>query len=630
MRKLKYKNIERAAQKHDLAKFKLTARQLAAIAGVYGFTGLHLAAHYGCLDQIVGGATAAELEDCLTDWRTSALYLAIAGGYMDQIRDGVTAEDLLNTKEIADFAVGMVAGTAGELSRMSNEEFMAQAKAMSTNSRKIPQRTGLHWVAGLGGLNRVVGGVTFGQLNGLKDMAGNSALSMAAENGHLDEILGGVTAEQLASVIEADGMTALHRAAMGGHLDQILDGATFEQLITVTDQTGDTPLHVAAAYNCLDQIKNSVTAEQLASVRNQDGVTGLHLASSYRHIRGGVTVDQLTRTKNNAGISALTAAAYFGCLGQITGGVTAGQLAADSDALGDTALHVAAYHCCLDQIDGGVTITQLSVPKNSDGQSPLDIALVSHHFQELFDDGSWVSFWNGLDAREQEILRHAFKDHPIPAELAELAGSGTPARQFTINRDGFAGNTNVTWDNVKYDTLPVTRSLEILNLSFPLAKKLFCPECQTSSRVLIQNPDCRRYYCPICGAVHGFDAAEYERQATRRLKSMRRVFPWTVKTNCHCGAAVEHTLASRADKQLHCPQCGSTCEVDYAGDDKALFECMKMWLAKGLDSSGWSQLPAPKTAMPKPAGPPVTVPVAGPVNSCPAPEASGVENPLPK
>jgi len=595
MKKPNYHDILRAAKERKLDHLKLTADQLADIPGKNERTGLHVAAGFGCLNQIVGGATAGQLEACLDTWRTSALYVAVSAGHMLQIQGGVTAEDLANTKPIADFALGMVSGTARELSCLTDDEFRNRATAVSTHSRDIPQKTGLHWVARHGGLNRVIGGVTFEHLNGLKDSHGNSALAIAAQCGHLDEILGGVTAEQMASVGEADGLTALHVTAINGHLDQIKGGVTFAQLTSVADPEGNTPLHMAAMFNSLDQIKAGVTADQLAAIQNHAGQTGLHAAASYKHVKGGVTVSQLAAVKDRAGQSGLHVAAYFGCLDQVEGGVTADMLAAAMENSGNTALHLAAVSCCLDQLKGGATITQLSALKNSDGQTPLDLALADGHLFELFN-GDREVFWNRLNPAEQSILRTAMKNQLVPESVAKLAGSGQPGFEPQLE-GGFPKNMNVQWDCTSPGNLAVTQSLAKLELCFPMSKQLVCRHCQQPSRIRIQLRHCRRHYCPRCGAVHIFDADIYEQEALKCLTSMRRVFPWTVRLQCTCGTTFEHEFVNRDADTMSCPQCGQGYQHAFAQEEQRLFDWLKIRLANGHDAAGWTALP-PRSPMP--------------------------------
>jgi ankyrin repeat protein len=417
MKTHKYKKIKRAAQNHALSGFRLNAQQLADISGPEGITGLHLAAIYGCLDQIVGGATAAQLEDCLNDWRTSALFMAAAHGHLDQVEGGVTADDLANTKQMANFAIGIISGTAGEFASMSEEEHMARLQASAKNcpSRDIPQRTGLHW---------------------------------AASHGQLGLIFGGVTAEQLASVCDAEGETPLHWAAQFGHLDQILGGATFEQLISVRDKEGGTPLAYAAHYCALDQIKGGVTAGQLASVRGHYGATALHAATSYVHIRGGVTAEQLINTVAKDGVSALLTAAVAALLNQVTGGVTAGQLAAVvvPGGDGDTGLHLAAHFCALDQIAGGASIQQLHSVKNRSGQTPLEIAVNSRQLFELIGDDP-MAYWQALQPAEQEMLRQVLANHQVPAKIVNIVGSGSAVPVIDFQPDGTATLLDLAADN---------------------------------------------------------------------------------------------------------------------------------------------------------------------------------------
>ena len=549
MKKPNYHDILRAAKERKLDSLKLTADQLAGIRGKNKRTGLHVAAGFGCLDQIVGGATAGQLEACLDAWRTSALYVAVSAGHLLQIQGGVTAEDLANTKPIADFALGMVSGTAGELSRLNDDEFRNQAAAVSTHSRDIPQKTGLHWVARHGGLNRVIGGVTFERLHGLKDSHGNSALAIAAQCGHLDEILGGVTAEQLASVGEADGLSALHVTAINGHLDQINGGVMFAQLTNVADPEGNTPLHMAAMFNSLDQIKGGVTAEQLASIQNQAGQTGPHAAASYKHVRGGVTVSQLAAVKDRAGQSGLHVAAYFGCLDQVEGGVTAETLAAAMEHSGNTALHLAAVSCCLDQLKDGATITPLSALKNSDGQTPLDLALADGHLFELFN-GDREVFWNRLNPAEQAILRTAMKNQLVPERVAELAGSGQPGFEPELE-GGFPKNINVLWDRTSPGNLAVTQSLTKLDLCFPMSKQLVCRHCQQPSRIRIQLRHCRRHYCPRCGAVHVFEPTPTSRRRLNASSPCAGFFPGTCILNAPAAPLLNTNLS--AGMRMPCP-----------------------------------------------------------------------------
>jgi hypothetical protein len=155
-----YHSLQRAARKHNISRFRLTAELLATIVGEGNRTGLHLAAVYKCLDQVVGGVTAEQLYNAMDDSRITALYLAIITRSMDLIRGGVTAEDLASAKERADFSTTFQPVPADGLPDTSEEEVFAHANTTAISALKdVPQMTGLHCVAHHGGLTRVKGGV---------------------------------------------------------------------------------------------------------------------------------------------------------------------------------------------------------------------------------------------------------------------------------------------------------------------------------------------------------------------------------------------------------------------------------------------------------------------------------------
>lgn len=588
MKKPNYRAILQAAKERKLDRLKLTAAELAGIRGKNERTGLHVAAEFGCLDQIVGGATAAQLEAARDNQRTSALYLAVAHGYVRQIKDGVTAEELANTKPFADFSLALLNVKPTDPSHPAGAVCIEELGCVN-GSQDIPQKTGLHWLAFLGGLDQVKGGVTAEKLARVMDDQGFPALYWAAEEGHLDEVLQGVTAEQLAAVKQPNGLTTLHAAAIHGHLDQIKGGVTVAQLAGVANPDGTTPLHMAAEFNSLDQINGGVTAEQLAAIQTKAGQTGLHFAASYRHIQGGVTGSQLAAVKDQAGRSGLHSAAIFGCLGQIKGGVTAEDLAGGSDNAGNTPLHMAAACGGLGQIKNGVTITQLSAEKNSDGHTPLDLALISGQLFEFFT-GDRKVFWNSLPPKEQELLRSAMRNRIVPAAVAELAGSGIPGFETELE-GGFAKNTNVLWDGTSQGNLAVTRKLKKLDWKYPLSKRLVCRHCKLESRVMIRDENHLRHYCPGCGVVYHFDAAAYEQAALKCLKSMRRVFPWNVHLKCPCGTTVEHKFVSRDADTMSCPECGQEYQHDFAQHEEMLFEWKKSRFVLGQEPAGWTELP---------------------------------------
>lgn len=589
----KFKKIEAAAERHKLAGFKLTAKQLANITGKDGITGLHLAAHHGCLDQIVGGATTRQLEDCLTDHRCSAFYLAVAAGHLPQIKGGVTASHLADTKQVADFAIGSVMGTAEELAEMSDEEYLDRMNesAQTNHTRNLPQSTGLHWAAAYGQLDQVVGGVTVEHLNGLRDKEGFSALDVAAVHGHLDQIFGGVTAAQLASSSNPDGKTPLHLAAGYGHLDQILGGATYEQLSSVRETDGCTPLHYAAYYRALDQIKDGVTAEQLASVRKENEFSALHAATAYIQIRGGVTAEQLINTVASNGSSALLGATACACLNQITGGVTAEQLSTvtDPDGTAETGLHLAARFGALDQIKGGASITQLVSAKDKNGRTALDEALETRQLLELMIADP-RAYWQALQPEEQEILRKILAEHPLPEKIVEAIGCGIPTPYVDFNPDGTVTYLNFIADNQVYDTLPVTRSLKQLEMEFPALATLTCHHCQKSSRISIPERISRRHPCPQCGTIHYFNPEIYELEALHRIKSLRQIFPWHVKGDCECGTHFEQRITDRK-QGMTCPNCAAKFEFQYPEREKALLDMIKHLYAYGKAPGGWSATP---------------------------------------
>lgn len=589
----KFKRIEAAAEQHRLAGFKLTAKQLANITGKDGITGLHLAAHHGCLDQIVGGATVRQLEDCLTNHRCSAFYLAVAAGHLPQIKGGVTASHLANTKPVADFAIGSVMGTAEELAKMSDEEYRARMNdsAQTNHTRNLPQSTGLHWAAAYGQLAHVVGGVTCERLDGLRDQQGLSALDVAAIHGHLDQIFGGATAAQLAATGNPDGKTPLHWAAGYGHLDQILGGATYEQLSSARETDGCTPLHYAAYYRALDQIKDGVTAEQLAAVRKDNGYTALHAASSYVHIRGGVTAEQLINALAGNGSSALLCAAAGVCLNQITGGVTAEQLSAvtDPDGTAETGLHLAARFGSLDQIKGGASITQLVFARDKNGRTALDEALETRQLLELMAADPHA-YWQALQPGEREILRKILAEHPLPKKIVEAIGCGIPTPNVDFNPDGTVTYLNFIADNQVYNTLPVTRSLKQLEMEFPALATLTCQHCQKSSRISIPERISRRHPCPQCGTIHYFNPDIYELEALHRIKSLRQIFPWHVKVDCECGIRFEQRITDRK-QGLTCPNCAAKFEFQYPEREKALLDMIRHLYAYGKAPGGWSATP---------------------------------------
>jgi ankyrin repeat protein len=583
-----YNFIRRAAQRHDLARLNLTADQLASIQGRHGRTGLHEAAVYGCLDQIVEGATAGQLDAVLDDYRTSALYPAIVNGHIGQIEGGVTVAELAAAKPIADFSIGVVSGTAAELSELSDREFQKRAARMSTSSTDIPQKTALHWLASRSGFKLIKGGATFEQLAGRFDEDGFSVLGLAAESGNLQDITGGVTAGQLASEKDRDGATPLHAAARSGHLNQIKGGVTVEQLAGVKDNNGLTPLHLAAIFNSLDQVTGVVTAKMLGAIRTHDGYTGLHVAASYRHIKGGVTVEELTGSVTKNGHSALVGAAVFLCLNKVVGGVTFEQLAAAKDALGNPGIVAAALVGSFDQLKGGASITQLASIRDEHGTTALEVAVRRGHVRKIFGSDP-AKFWNGLSASEQALLQQAMKDQVVPKDLAGLAGNGIPVLEISF-KDGIAEGSNILFDRSSTGTLAATRQFEKLELNFPLPKKLVCQRCHQESQVMIMERNACRHYCPACGAVHLFDAGAYEQEAVKCIKSMRRVFPWTVQFTCKCGTGCTHEFKNRVEKKVACHQCGETYRFAFDEEDQACFEVVKSQFADGQDPAGWTLL----------------------------------------
>lgn len=582
-----YNSIRRAAQDHDLAKLNLTADQLASIQGKAGRTGLHEAAIYGCLEQVVGGATAGQLAAALDDYRTSALYPAVVNGHLGQIEGGVTAEELATAKPIADFSIGMVMGTPAELSELSDEEYQARAERLSTSSTGIPQKTALHWLAWNGGLKMVKGGVRFEQLVGLFDDHDTSALSLAVESGQLEEITGGVTAEQLASERNRQGVTPLHAAAQCGHLDQIKGGVTAKQLAGAKDNEGLTPLHLAAIHKSLDQVRGGVTAKDLLSVRTNDGHTGLNCATSLKHIKGGVTARELLESVADCGESALAAAAVFSSFGDITDGVTFEQLAAVKNTFGISGVILAAYSGSFDQIKGGVSITQLASIQNN-GETALGMVVVRGHLRKIFKDDP-AKFWNELPPSEQALLRQAMDKKVVPQDFAALTGSGTPGREVKL-LNGFTEGTNIYFDRNSKGTLAATKKFEKLDLNFPLSKLLVCRCCNHESQVMIPNRNVHRHYCPACGAVHQFNADAYEQEAFKCIRSMRRVFPWTVQFDCKCGTACKHEFKDQVKNKMVCHQCGETYRFAFEEDEQVCFEWMKDRFAGGQDAAGWTCL----------------------------------------
>jgi len=256
---------------------------------------------------------------------------------------------------------------------------------------------------------------------------------------------------------------------------------------------------------------------------------------------------------------------------------------------GDTGLHLAAQFCALDQIAGGVSIQQLHSVKNRSGQTPLEIAADSRQLFDLIGPDPIV-YWRALQPGEQEMLRQVLANRQIPAEIVNIVGSGIAAPVIDFQPDGTVTFLDLTADNQVFDSLPATRSLNRLELQYPISTPLTCQRCHKTSRVSIRDEFSHRHPCPHCGTIHYFSPELYELEAIHRIKSLRHVFPLCLEHDCNCGCKSETTVTDRNQKAV-CPDCAAETDLNLPQWEEHLVGQLKRVFSQGVNPGGWSATP---------------------------------------
>ena len=229
----------------------VTASQLAKArchADPEGWTALHEAAKRGTLEQMKGKATVRLLAKARDDDGYTALHAAAAYANLDQVSGRITAEQLLQVSDDRGYTV---------LSDISTSQIELLDGGATCEQLATPNRYGgspLSYLAAEQMLSVVRGGVTAPQLASAKDVGLGNALCVALQYCPLDQITGGIPAnclsqadldKVLASTLKFEGFNALEIVRLGGN-PQILQAAIVESnLSLVAGQVSNINLEIS-------------------------------------------------------------------------------------------------------------------------------------------------------------------------------------------------------------------------------------------------------------------------------------------------------------------------------------------------------------------------------------------------